>query len=129
MAEEGATRGSGGMVQRVNFDYIKGQNFRVIHTDGAIGALTPNGHIHMSLYSERPAIPRRTVFSLENGRLGEELIKERTTRDAIVREMDVDVIMTVEVAESLCEWLSGKVNELRKRTPTEQARQQEPDDE
>lgn len=83
----------------------------------------------MSLYSERPAIPRRTVFSLESGRLGEELMAERTTRDAIVREIDVDVLMTVEAAESLCKWLGGKVEELKKTKRVVQTGQQENDDE
>jgi len=129
MAEETASRGNGGASPRVSFDYIKSQHFRVIHTDGAIGSVTPNNHIHMSLYSERPPIPRRTVFPLENGKLGEELLAERTTRDAIVREMDIDVMMTVDVAEILCEWLKGKVDEAKLRIRSAQAGNQEPDDE
>lgn len=127
MGENEKARGNGGASPRVNFDYIKGQHFRVIHMDGAIGAITPNGHIHMSLYNERPAIPRRTVFPLENGQLGAELINERTTRDAIVREMDVDVIMTVDAADSLWRWLKVKVDELRERQRIE--REQEHDNE
>ena len=113
MADDDATRGNGGISPRVNFDYIKGQHFRVIHTDGAIGGITPRGLIHMSLYSERQAIPRRTVFPIEDDKLGNELIAERIVRDAVVRELDVDVIMTIETAESLCEWLHNKVTEAK----------------
>ena len=118
MAEQGRPSGNGEASPRVNFDYIKGQQFRVIHADGAIGGLTPNGHIHMSLYSERPPIPRRMVFTIEGSRLGNELLAERVVRDAIVREVDIDVIMTVDVAESLVTWLTEKVIELRKMGET-----------
>ena len=103
MAEDDAVRGNGEASPRVNFDYIKSQNFRVIHMDGALGGLTPNGHIHMSLYSERPPIPRRMVYPLAEGQLGEEIKDERVTRDAIVREVDIDVMMTIEGGgKSLC---------------------------
>lgn len=98
---------------RVNFDYIKGQDFRVIHVDGAIGSVTLNGHVHMALYSERPPIPRRTVFGVKDGKLGEEILPERIARDAIVRELDIDLMMTIDVAESICKWLERKVEEAK----------------
>lgn len=116
MAETRETHGNGEVSSRVNFDYIKGQYFRVIHTDGAIGGVTPRGLIHMSLFSERQAIPRRTVHPIKDDKLGDELIPERTVRDAVVRELDVDVIMTVESAESLCKWLQIKVTEAKQAT-------------
>ena len=125
MVENGAGGGNGEAPPRVNFDYIKGQFFRVIHADGAIGGLSPNNHIHMSLYSERFAIPRRTVFPVENGQLGEELDAERVTRDAVVREVDVDVIMTIEVADSLCQWLKTKVDVARVKQRAKRAQDQE----
>lgn len=115
MADDGPQRGNGGAPSRVNFDYIKSQYYRVIHMDGAIGSVTPNGHIHMSLYSERLPIPRRTVFPLENDRLGEENPNERIVRDAVIREMDVDVIMTAETAKNLSDWLETKIKEVHAR--------------
>ena len=98
---------------RVAFDYIKGQLFRVVRADGAIGSVTPNGHIHMAFYSERPAIPRRQVYRLSEGKLGEEIVPERLTRGSIVREMDVDVFLTLSVAEHLHVWLGQRIEEAR----------------
>lgn len=43
---------------QIRFNYIKSAQFRVIHADGAIGGVTPNGFIHMALFNERAAIPR-----------------------------------------------------------------------
>ena len=106
MAEEPELKPS-----RLTFDYIKSPSFRVIHADGAIGGVTPRGDIHVAYFSEREAIPTRMVFEmLQGGTLGRELDEERITRGGFVREMDVDVVMSVTVAESLMKWLSEQIS-------------------
>lgn len=124
MAEAKATRGNGEASLRVNFDYIKASHFRVIHMDGAVGAVTPNGHINMSLFSERPPLPRRMVHELKENALGDEIKDQRVTRDAIIREMDVDVIMTIDVAESLRTWLRDRIEEANERLSGEKNSEQ-----
>ena len=128
MADDELTaRGNGNASGRVAFDYIKGQHFRVIRADGAIGGVTPSGFIHMVFFSERPAIPRRLVYSLrEDGTLGEEIAGEKVSRDAIVRELDVDLFVNLQTAISLREWLDKRITELRDRTaPTKSKKQEE----
>ena len=51
--------------KELEFDFIKSNFFRVIKADGAFGGISPNGSIHMALYSERSAIPTKTFHSLE----------------------------------------------------------------
>lgn len=102
----------------VAFDYIKSADFRTVWADGAIGGVTPSGLVHFAVYSERPAIPRRQVFAvLDSGeagqRLGSEIIEKRIARDAIVREMPVDIVVSVNVAESLAQWLMQQVEIVR----------------
>jgi len=105
---------SGPEAPTVVFDYIKGANFRPIRADGAIGSVTPNGHIHMALYSERLAIPRRMVHELlENGVVG--AIREAETRNSVVREMEVDIFLDLRTAESIHEWLRERIEECKKR--------------
>lgn len=96
--------------RRVTFDYIKSNHFRVIHANGAWGGLTILGEIHMALYSERNAIPQQAVYELgsESG-LGPEIEAERVQRPAIVREVEVSVMMSVDLARSLITWLQDKV--------------------
>ena len=99
-------RGNGDASHRISFDYIKSSHFRVIRADGAIGSVMPNGHIHFALYSERPAIPRQMVYELDaDGKLGKELPDQTVSRSDVVREMEVDVFLTVETAESVRQWL------------------------
>jgi hypothetical protein len=101
--------------QKVAFDYIKGQQFKVIHADGAIGGLTAQGNIQFALYSERRAIPRRMVHMLKSdGSLSDAVPSETVSRDAIVREMDVSVVVSPDTATSIAKWLLERVEELKK---------------
>ena len=107
--------GDGNQEPRVRLHYIKGSQFRVIHADGAIGGITPSRQIHMSLYSERPAIPREVVHRITpEGTLGEVVPGETVSREGIVREMDVDVIMNFGAAKALHDWLGKKLEDFQK---------------
>lgn len=118
-----AKGGNGDAGHRISFDYLKSPFFRVIRADGAIGSITPNGHIHFALYSERPAIPRHIVHELDvDGRLGREVPNETVSRGGIVREMEVDVFLTVETAENIKQWLDGKIKEAIGRNTQSQER-------
>jgi hypothetical protein len=103
----------------VAFDYIKSQDFKVVWADGGIGGITPNGLIHLALYAERPAIPRRQVFRFSpttggSAKLEAEIVEKRISRESVVREMSCDVMLTPQAAENLAAWLLNQVGELRK---------------
>ena len=98
----------------VAFDYIKANDFRTVWVDGAIGGLTPSGLIHCAPYSERSSIPRRQVFAIVDegngkGSLGEELVEKRVSRDSIVREMPIDMLLSLQAAETLAKWLTDQI--------------------
>ena len=100
---------------KIRFHYLKSQFFRVIHADGAYGGMTPHGEIFVSVFSERPPIPTMMVNRLDDGgRLGDEIREERQSRDGIVREAEVGLTLSVEVAKSLIEWLQQKVEEAER---------------
>ncbi|WP_324752102.1 hypothetical protein [Roseovarius sp. Pro17] len=112
MTEESNTFDPGKPV--VSFDYIKASGFQSLRADGVIGGLTPNGRIHMAIYSERPAIPRRLTYSLNDaGHLGD--LVEVETRDSVVREMSADIFLDLKSAEAIQEWLKEQIKELKIR--------------
>ena len=97
----------------VLFEYIKSQMFRVIHADGAIGGITPSGNLHMAFYSERPAIPRAQVHRREeDGTLGPLVPEQTISRPGVVREMDVDVVLSAAAVDGLIQWLNERKKEL-----------------
>ena len=100
------------LVDTVTFDYIKTSNFRSVRADGAIASTTPNGYLHLALYSERPAIPRRGVFALnDDGSLGD--LVSMVSRESIVREMEIDLFLDLTTAEAIHRLLAGQIAELK----------------
>lgn len=110
-------KGAGGLDAEspvVSFDYIKSTGFQSLRADGVIGGPTPSNHIHMALYSERPAIPRRMTYAVSDaGELGQLL--EVQSREAIVREMSADVFLDLKTAEAIHVWLGEQIRDLKAR--------------
>ena len=117
MAQKLQTKGNGGVTysEHVKFHYLKSTHFRTIHADGAIGNITPGRHVHMAIYNERPAIPREMVHEIKpDGNLGDIIQEGTVVREGIVREMEVDVLMSVEVARSIKIWLEDQIKKIEK---------------
>ena len=93
----------------VRFHYLKSNLFRVVHVDGAIGGLTPTGFVQMALYSDRLPIPKVTVHELDGANLGEEKPEARVTRDGLVREIEMAVLMDLRTTIALRDWLDDKI--------------------
>jgi hypothetical protein len=88
----------------IKFYHEKGNFFRVIHVDGAIGGLTPTRDVFMSLYSQRAAIPKVIEQSLTTvGQLGAEVGREG--KSGIFRELEVGVVVTPATARQIATWL------------------------
>ncbi len=100
----------------VRFDYEKSNFFRVIHVDGAVGAVSPaNGFIHMSVFSERAPVPKTTVHVINQGMLEDEIVTRRVLRPGsplAFREIEADLVLSVETAIQLRAWLDEKINEV-----------------
>ena len=104
--------------QTISFDFIKSSAYRVVHADGAWGGLNVRGNIFMAFYVERPAIPTRITNAITpEGRLGEELSREQ--RPAVVREVEVGVVMDLVSAKSLHDWIGAKLEEAKELQATE----------
>lgn len=113
--EEQSTDGDG---KQFKADYIKSNHFRVVHADGAFGGLTPRGYIQMEIWSERQPIPKQATYRIvqegDGPVTGEEIRDARIVRDAIVREVEVGIVLDIPLARSLVEWLKGRIAAFEK---------------
>jgi hypothetical protein len=99
--------------EKLAFDFIKSQHFRVITATGMIGGPTPQGQIAVSLYNERAPIPTRIVHALTpEGALGSEIEAEREVRDSILREVEFCMVLDHDTAVKMSRWLSRAANQL-----------------
>jgi hypothetical protein len=106
--------------EEIAFHYLKSNHFRVVHADGVWGGPTSDQRLHMAIWSERPVIPKVMVFGVtSSGQLGPELKERRDARDGIVREVEVDVVMSLDTARSLVEWLKKSIEISEKIAATD----------
>jgi hypothetical protein len=104
---------SGKMPDYVRFHWIKSNFFRVIHADGVWGGITPTGNVQMAIFSQRTPIPQQTAQKLySGGNLGEDLPELKVCKDGIVREVEIEVIMDLNLAVSIRAWLDEKIKVL-----------------
>lgn len=96
---------------KIRYDYIKSNFFRVIHVDGVHGGpRASGGSIHMALFNERNAIPKAEEYDVKDGRLGKQTGKEG--RPGMVREVEFDMIMGLDTARAIREWLNNVIAKL-----------------
>jgi hypothetical protein len=99
--------------KKITFDFIKSSGFRVIHVNGIFGGMSPRGELQIALYSERWPIPTKVVHELtDTGAQGTEL--KRDVRDAVLREVEVQAMMSLDTAKHLQKWLETKIKEMEK---------------
>lgn len=99
---------------QVKFHYLKSPEFRAIHADGAIGGLTPSGHLHMAFYCERMPIPQTVTQKInKDGSIGD--IITQTGKDGIVRQMETDIFVNEATAKNIKVWLDLKLEEFETR--------------
>lgn len=98
----------------IDFDYIKSNQFRVIHTDGVHGGLSPNGKLlQMAIFSERSPIPQKETFRLKAGKILDKIsVQKRDTN--VIREVEVELLMSMETAKSVCKWMDEKIRQIEK---------------
>jgi hypothetical protein len=95
--------------KRIQFDFIKAPGYRLIHADGAWGGLTTQGYVYMALYAERPSIPQSVVGTVSDDGNFVEISEERIARQAVIRDVEVGVLMDIDTAVALRKWLDEKI--------------------
>jgi hypothetical protein len=97
---------------RIEIHFIKGNLFRVVHVDGVWGGVTPQLDLQMAFFSERTPIPRTIIQELGSDSAFHEVGREG--KAGIVREVEVEAVMSLDVARSVAQWLQEKITQLEK---------------
>ncbi|SRR6266446_3497132 len=79
--------------------FIKGSNFRVVHADGVwFGGNLHGDFLHLTFYSERAPIPQKIVVTIDQNGNATEVESKRESKQGIVREMEVDIVLSLQAA-------------------------------
>jgi hypothetical protein len=93
--------------------YSKSHFHRVIHADGVYGGSTPTvGNIIMHIWSHRLPLPEQTF----NDANGNEVVEKRVLKPGIEREVEASVVINLELAKSLRDWLDSRIKHVEEMT-------------
>ena len=96
-------------INSVDIHYEKNPQYRTIHTDGAIGGVSPIGMINLAFYSTRHAIPKSINQKLNpDGSMSQEptTISE-DSKSGVIREIEFGVYMNKQTAQDLYNYLKN----------------------
>jgi hypothetical protein len=101
--------------------FIKSTSFRVIHANGVWYGGDNQRNLHLTFFNERNPLPKMMVVNLdENGAVLGEDESKRESKQGIVREMEVDIVLSLQVAMDLYKTLGENLKAIEEvmRQPT-----------
>jgi hypothetical protein len=105
----------------VELHYIKTGSYRSYHVDGVFGGVTPNRKLYIEFFIQRQVTPKVVEHKVnDDGTVGEEIRRE--SKKGLVREIEAGIVMDIEIAKSLKEWLDEKIKKVEESTVTTQAK-------
>ena len=107
--------------QTISTRFIRGNGLRVVHVDGAWGGITPQGLVHLGLFSEYVEPPASVTYAA--GPAGQAQEIQRTGGGSVTRELEVIAIMSPNVARAVRDWLDTRIGEVDKISEQLKSRQ------
>ena len=93
----------------IEFHFIKSNLFRSIHCAGIFGGVGGDGNLHLTVYSERSAIPQMVRMQTEDGVLKKELGREGKT--GVIRDVETNLVLGLDTAVELSKWLQKRLED------------------
>jgi hypothetical protein len=107
--------GSNGGKNRMEFKYTKSPEYRLKYVNGAFGGPSPKGEIKIDFFIDHNEAPDLLVHEItSSGQIGDE-IERKPDRQPITRELQVGIIMNLNDAKSIHEWLCRHIRTIEER--------------
>ena len=111
-------------VQQLPVHFIKSTCFRVIHANGVWYGGDGQGNLHMTFFNERNPIPKTLVLNVDqNGTVVGET--QRESKIGIVREMEVDIVLSFTVALEIYRTLGENLKSIQENIKNQTAERME----
>lgn len=100
--------------EKIQIHYIKSPHFKSFFATGIFGGVSPNGLVSMAFFVDRPPIPQSIVTSVdvETGKT-KEIDGSRVVKEGVIREVDCNILLDLNTAISLRDWLDKQIANLR----------------
>ena len=105
--------------KEITFRYLIPDDLKDCYINGVWGMVSPKGEVNMHLYSERLPIPNTETHIITNGKL-EPIPTERKIGGDVVRLIQSSVVMDIQTAIALQQWLGERIDNFIKIKEAEQ---------
>lgn len=89
--------------------YIKSGVSPALHADGIFGGVTPNGQLYIAFFSEHVRIPDAAILRRDPQGENYRPVEPPAKSPDLVRDVGVEVIMTLQVARAFRAWLDTRL--------------------
>lgn len=98
--------------KKLNFKYIKPNNFKTSLINGAIGGITHQGLLDIKFYVETHAHPEQTELEINEEGF---LVNDNTNKpDYSIRSIEFEALIDEHTTRAVYEWLGKKLEEFKK---------------
>ena len=106
-----------GEKNRIKFRYIFDKQYQPRYVNGAYGGINSRGEIVVNFFMERGPLPRYEVYEINDNQLGDLSESDPSDHDkTLIRFVDTGVILTLNGAEQIRNWLDAHIQNLKERT-------------
>lgn len=101
---------------QINFKYKFNEDYNPVYVNGAYGGISSRGEIIANFFLERQPIPKTEACEVNSkGIIKSSKITEPIEhRFNVIRYVETGVIMNIETAKIIRNWLNDKIAELEK---------------
>lgn len=105
----------------INFKYKFADDYNPFYANGAYGGVNPRGELVVNFYFERNPIPYQETNELnEDGEfVGEPKLDPEDHHTNVIRYVSTGVVMNLDSAKSLYQWLGQHIEQLEKENGKE----------
>jgi len=97
--------------------FVKSSQFRVVHASGVWYSGDAQQNLHMTFFNERAPIPKKLVLNVnEQGVIMSEDMAQRESKEGVVREMEIDVIFSLQAALEFYKTLGENLKVIQANT-------------
>jgi len=99
--------------KEIEFSLLEDSNYRIVPANGMWCGITTKGDFRMDFFVESREMPESVKHRVNpEGTLG--AVISQKTRGVIVRELQVGVLVSIENAESIANFIKDRIAEFRK---------------
>jgi len=100
--------------------YVEDGDCRTCYANGAFGGMSPRGELVVNFFIDQLPLPAKEILAVEGGTPTRQVAREEKYEDDggqlhTERHIVARVVMSLGVAQSVAQWLDGKVKEVMVR--------------